>query len=243
MLAVAINERSFRNSKDAEWREALDLNGFTVLPHCLSSDEVARFLMELRPSPVRSGRAGIRHALQDPNIARLAWEPRLWQCARDVLGSNAVPFSATVFDKSPAANWLVAWHQDRAVPLRERREMPGWSGWSVKEGVTYANAPAEVLSNILALRVHLDDSTDQNGPLRVLAGTHKLGVLSENEIGKLAAEYPAVHCIVPRGGVLAIRPLLVHASSKLQVAIPRRIIHIEYTALGDFSPLRKIAAC
>jgi hypothetical protein len=38
-----------------------------------------------------------------------------------------------------------------------------------------------------------------------------------------------VDCIVPAGGVLAMRPLLLHSSSKTVVPAPRRVIHIEYS--------------
>jgi hypothetical protein len=98
--------------------------------------------------------------------------------AARTLDSEPVPFGATLFDKSSNANWLVAWHQDRALPLVERREAAGWGPWSQKGGVVYANAPATALAKVVALRVHLDDSTAENGPLRVLPGTHTLGVLS-----------------------------------------------------------------
>ena len=94
----------------------------------------------------------------------------------------------------------------------------------------YAHAPADALAQVLALRVHLDDSGTHNGPLRVLPATHNLGVLSHDAMHRLAAEIMPVDCLVPRGGVLAIRPLLVHASSKSQIATPRRVLHIEYAA-------------
>jgi ectoine hydroxylase-related dioxygenase (phytanoyl-CoA dioxygenase family) len=83
---------------------------------------------------------------------------------------------------------------------------------------------------VIALRVHVDDSTAENGPLRVLPGTHSHGVLSDEQIHSLADEVRAVECLVPQGGVLAMRPLIVHASSKSQVAAQRRVLHIEYAA-------------
>jgi ectoine hydroxylase-related dioxygenase (phytanoyl-CoA dioxygenase family) len=96
--------------------------------------------------------------------------------------------------------------------------------------VIYAHAPTSALEDVVALRVHLDDSTIKNGPLRVLPGTHKLGVLSDDAVHQLAAKMQAVDCLVPKGGVLAMRPLLIHASSKSQAAMPRRVLHIEYAA-------------
>lgn len=150
--------------------------------------------------------------------------------AQEVLGEEAFPFRATLFDKSPTANWLVVWHQDTALPLRERREASGWGPWSIKDGVTYAHAPASALSQVLALRVHLDDSTAANGPLRVLPGTHTLGVLTDESLHDLSTRVTAVDCLAPQGGVLAMRPLIVHASSKSQSDSPRRVLHIEYAS-------------
>ena len=151
---------------------------------------------------------------------------------RSILGSGAFPFRATLFDKSSDANWLVVWHQDTALPLRARTEIPGWGPWSIKDKINYAHAPAEALEQVLALRLHLDDSTEQNGPLRVLRGTHKLGVLSEDEVEKLTRELNAEDCLASKGSVLAMRPLLIHSSSKSQNDLPRRVLHIEYAASG-----------
>jgi ectoine hydroxylase-related dioxygenase (phytanoyl-CoA dioxygenase family) len=102
----------------------------------------------------------------------------------------------------------------------------------MKEGVHYAHAPSSTLSEILALRIHLDDSTATNGPLRVLPETHKLGVLSDDAIHKLSGRIAPVDCLAPKGGIVAIRPLLVHASSKTQSRETRRVLHIEYAATG-----------
>src|SRR2546422_351103 len=148
--------------------------------------------------------------------------------AREALGAEAFPFRATLFDKTPSANWLVVWHQDTALPLQGRHEFPGWGPWSVKDGVNYAHAPASALSQVLALRVHLDDSTAENGPLRVLPGTHTLGVLTDEALHDLSTKIAAVECLASQGGVLAMRPLIVHASSKSQSEISRRVLHIEY---------------
>jgi ectoine hydroxylase-related dioxygenase (phytanoyl-CoA dioxygenase family) len=154
----------------------------------------------------------------------------LTSLAAGTLGSEPVPFGATLFDKSSNANWLVAWHQDRALPLVERRDSAGWGPWSQKDGVVYANAPATALAKVVALRVHLDDSTAANGPLRVLAGTHTLGVLSDAQIDDAVRRIEPVMCTVERGGVIVMRPLTVHASSKATAAASRRVLHIEYAA-------------
>jgi ectoine hydroxylase-related dioxygenase (phytanoyl-CoA dioxygenase family) len=204
--------------------------GFDIIPGVLSSAEIDVLDSGLAAWPVKRSRAGVRHLLACPAVASIARDPRLLAIARRVLGADALPFGATLFDKSAEANWLVVWHQDTALPLRERRDAPGWGPWSTKEGVTYAHAPASALSRVVALRIHLDDSTEMNGPLRVLPGSHTLGVLSDPEIQNLAGEVPAHACVAPSGSIVMMRPLLVHASSKVASPAARRVIHIEYAS-------------
>jgi ectoine hydroxylase-related dioxygenase (phytanoyl-CoA dioxygenase family) len=212
------------------WRSAVQESGFAAISGILADSEVEFLLEALALQPLERTKAGIRHALSHKRVAELARDTRLLEIAHGILGNEAFPFRATLFDKSPAANWLVVWHQDTALPLRARRETPGWGPWSVKKGVTYAHAPASAIEQILALRVHLDNSTSDNGPLRVLPGTHTLGVLTEEKLHEVSKTVSPFECLVPKGGVLAMRPLLVHASSKSDTQAPRRVLHIEYAA-------------
>jgi ectoine hydroxylase-related dioxygenase (phytanoyl-CoA dioxygenase family) len=135
-----------------------------------------------------------------------------------------------LFDKSAISNWLVAWHQDTALPLHQRVDDSLWGPWSVKGGVLHAIAPAAALAMMVALRVHVDDSTLTNGPLRVLPDTHTAGVLTQEDIQRFAGVVQQVECVSSAGGVVAMRPLVVHASSKASDHQPRRVLHIEYAA-------------
>jgi ectoine hydroxylase-related dioxygenase (phytanoyl-CoA dioxygenase family) len=111
----------------------------------------------------------------------------------------------------------------------------------VKAGVLHANAPARALEQIVALRVHLDDSGESNGPLRVLPGTHIDGVLTHEEVRRAASTVRPVDCVAPAGGVVAMRPLLVHASSKSSDDQPRRVLHIDYAASVQIAPGLELA--
>jgi len=212
------------------YRQQVDERGFAVIPGIFEEDRVTLLAENLATPNLRRSRAGVRHALGHAAVASLARDTQLLNVARCVLGASAFPFRATMFEKTTDANWLVVWHQDTALPLWRRQETSGWGPWSVKEGVIYAHAPASALSQVLALRVHLDDSTSRNGPLRVLPGTHALGVLSDDAIHQLAQEVVPVECCVPRGGIVAMKPLVVHSSSKSQSECARRVLHIEYAA-------------
>ena len=210
-------------------------HGFSILPTLFLRSEMEKLAWDIEQSSLRRSKAGIRHALQLEGVRKLATELRLVNLAQAILGQEAIPYRATLFDKSPHANWLVVWHQDTALPVRQRHNVEGWGPWSVKDGITYAHAPASALCQVVALRVHLDDSDADNGPLKVLPGTHVNGVLTDAAIEQLAAQIPPTHCLVPQGGVLAMRPLIVHASSKSASAAPRRVLHIEYAACRTFA--------
>jgi ectoine hydroxylase-related dioxygenase (phytanoyl-CoA dioxygenase family) len=215
--------------------------GFTIIEAVLDGTEVAELARTLETSDLARSRAGARHLMNHPAVCAVAVDPRMVAIAGRFLGETAIPYKATLFDKSPARNWLVSWHQDTVLPLCERREVPEWGPWSIKGGVTYAFAPASAVAQVVALRLHLDDSRADNGPLRVLPGTHTLGLLKESNIARLTTEVPSVDCTVPAGGVVVMRPLIVHASSKVDSDLPRRVPHIEYARsldLGDGVRLR-----
>ena len=216
-------------------------HGYAILPNIFPHNEISEVADVISQSQLKRSRAGARHILSVPAVSKVAEDLRLLSIAGEVLGQAAIPFRATLFDKSPSSNWLVAWHQDTALPLVKRIEEPGWGPWSIKEGVSYAHAPSEALEQVLALRVHLDDSESANGPLRVIPDTHCYGVLSDSEIQKRASTSQDVECTVARGGVIAMRPLIIHASSKAENDSPRRVLHIEYASRIEISNELRLA--
>ena len=92
-------------------------SGFRIVENTLSPDESRGLLKTLDQPPASRGRAGARHLMAVPEIARLAHDSRLLSLARGELDGAAVPFRATLFEKSGKANWLVVWHQDTALPI------------------------------------------------------------------------------------------------------------------------------
>jgi ectoine hydroxylase-related dioxygenase (phytanoyl-CoA dioxygenase family) len=219
----------------------IDRPGFRIENYVLSGAECDKLINAVQQSLRRRSRAGARHLMSIPAIEAAAKDERLLRIARLALGDGAVPYRATLFDKSARANWLVVWHQDTALPLESRNDSAEWGPWSVKAGILYAHAPAWALSRVLALRISLDASMSENGPLRVIPGSHLGGVLSDDEILHLARMRENVEALVPRGGVLAMRPLLVHSSSKSRGSEPRRVLHIEYADDLDLGPGLRLA--
>lgn len=131
----------------------------------------------------------------------------------------------TYFNKSVLNNWFVAFHQDRSIPVAASVPADRWSGWSQKEGMTFIHGPDELLSQMLAIRLHIDDSTPDNGPLSVIPNSHQYGTLLPKQIEALRKFALPKSLIVNVGSVIAMRPLLLHASSKSHASQDRRILH------------------
>src|SRR4029077_20566732 len=132
--------------------------GYEVIESVLAESECEELLASLRSLKSARSRAGARHLLSVARVNRLANDSRLIALAARMLGGIGIPFRVTLFDKSHAANWSVVWHQDTALPIRERVDTPGWGPWSRKAGILYAHAPTAALIQVVALRVHLDES-------------------------------------------------------------------------------------
>lgn len=175
--------------------------------------------------------AGQRSLLRDlPAVRELAHSAEFLSLVAELGCPGAWPVRAVFFDKNLAQNWKVPWHQDLSIAVAERRELPGFSPWSQKDGTLHVQPPTEVLQGMVTLRLHLDDCGSDNGPLRVIPGSHREGKLSPDAITRLRDSKPEQACIVSAGDVVAMSPLILHASSPAASPRHRRVIHIEYTA-------------
>jgi len=170
-----------------------------------------------------------RNLLDVPIVRELAASEPVKQLVTACLGKECFAVRGILFNKTPESNWKVTWHQDKTIAVRERREVASFGPWSVKAGVPSVQPPASVMAKMVAIRLHLDDSHESNGPLRIIPGSHKAGCLSTEEVATWR-ERPSVVCTVPRGGAILMRPLLVHASSSCSKPEPRRVIHLEFAA-------------
>ena len=179
-----------------------------------------------------TGIYALRNLLDSPAICDFAESPAIRRLVIPILGEGAFAVRGIFFDKTPDANWKVNWHQDLAIAVRERRDAAGFGAWSEKAGAVHVQPPPELLARMLTVRVHLDDCPPENGALRVLAGSHLTGRLRDADIARWRGQIKETVCAVNRGGVVALRPLLLHASSASELPVRRRVLHLEYAAEG-----------
>jgi ectoine hydroxylase-related dioxygenase (phytanoyl-CoA dioxygenase family) len=219
-------------------REQIDHDGFAVVPTFGEPPTPADLLagLQRRGDTALAGEAqksphGLRNLLRlAPTVRALAQTLAQSACVTPILGAGAFPVRALFFDKPTTANWKVPWHQDLSIAVHARVDMPGFGPWSIKAGIPHVQPPVALLERMLAVRVHLDECDDTNGPLQVIPGSHRHGRLDPAAIRAWRARVAPVTCLVPRGGLLLMRPLLLHASSAAQRPEHRRVIHLEFAA-------------
>jgi ectoine hydroxylase-related dioxygenase (phytanoyl-CoA dioxygenase family) len=212
----------------------LSSDGYAIRPDVLREECVEKLVDALesyRRSKGALAEAGLRNlAGVLPEIEELRRNETLLDLASSVLGRRAFVVRTLFFDKTPNANWKVAWHQDLTIVVRERLETHGFGPWSLKDGIPHVQPPADLLSRMITLRLHLDHCDAGNGALRVLPGSHLQGRLSAEQIQAWRNRVPEVTCEVSRGGVLFMRPLLLHSSAPAAVPRHRRVLHFEFAA-------------
>lgn len=201
----------------------LSRHGFAVIPDVLSCQEVDA--IKLRLDGDSGNNAGSRKLLDLEWCRQLAQKLRRDSALHVFLPEGMQPVQCTLFSKTAENNWLVGLHQDLSIPVAERVKSERCTGWCEKEGVTFVQPPIEILENLVAIRLHIDDCNEQNGALRVVPGSHRLGRLCAD--AALRERESRGECCVPvaQGGAMVMRPLLLHASSKSAAPQPRRVLH------------------
>jgi ectoine hydroxylase-related dioxygenase (phytanoyl-CoA dioxygenase family) len=214
----------------------LEDDGYARADVGLTADQCEHITSSLPPLAA-VGRGGVRDLISHPVIATLLRHPRLAKSLWSTIGRDLVAVNATLFDKTPPANWRVQWHQDRTITVKERLDARGFGPWSTKNGRARVDAPASVLAQMVAVRIHLDECNADNGPLLVIPGSHANGKLSETEIARVVAGESAVALAMPQGSLILLRPLLLHSSSAASSPAHRRVLHIEFAPRECISPL------
>jgi len=221
----------------ADLRVEIERAGFRIIPTALANDEIVALIEAVEEARgargARCRRSGevfaIRNLLRDvPAVRTTAASNAVRALVEPVLGADAFPVRGILFDKTAAANWKVVWHQDSKIPVTRRLEVAGFRSWSVKSGIVHVEPPSAVLEQMLTVRLHLDKCDEGSGPLMVKAGSHRSGRLDDRERERWRLNAPSVPCLVPRGGALVMRPLLLHASSSAREPGHRRVIHLEF---------------
>jgi ectoine hydroxylase-related dioxygenase (phytanoyl-CoA dioxygenase family) len=212
-------------------------SGFSIIPSFIPTEDLPPLIDEAERLFAEHGRrpAGVRRVLARSRVfAEFTQSERIRSLVAPIVGDRAICVRSLLFDKSFESNWDVAWHQDTTIAVTARADVPGFGPWSIKEGVPHVRPPAEILNNMLTVRIHLDACSEENGPLYIAPGSHGDGI--RTDVSDFAEfELQKVACVTDAGGAVLMWPLVFHSSRKALQPTHRRVLHLEFAG-GDLPP-------
>ncbi len=212
--------------------------GFAVVPEVYNSSEISQLRNILdaycskldQNKPVHAIRRAIKRI---PELGPLLWNKNMKALISEMGGTDFFLTKSIYFDKPKESNWFVSYHQDLSISVEEKHQLENYGNWTKKDDQFGVQPPLEVLENIITLRLHLDDTDENNGALKLIPSSHKLGVKRIHEVSTESE----VLCKVPRGAIMLMKPLTFHASSRSKVQKRRRVLHLEFSNQELVKPL------
>jgi ectoine hydroxylase-related dioxygenase (phytanoyl-CoA dioxygenase family) len=215
--------------------EALKDKGYTIVPEVFSSAECDKILSYIEwadtaHSTFRKSADlfAIRQFLKEvPATQSIILNNSLNTIIQALLGSDFFITKSIYFDKPAQSNWFVSYHQDLTISVDKKLELQGYGPWTVKQNQFAVQPPLAILQNNFTIRIHLDDTDENNGALKVIPGSHQKGIYRPETIDW--NEETEDICRVNKGGIMIMQPLLLHSSGRTTNNNKRRVVHMEFS--------------
>ena len=209
--------------------------GFTVIENIYSRDEVEQIIKTINQtdsSRLTFGKSAdifaIRQFLKEvPETADLIFSDNLKAVIRQLFGDDYFVVKSIYFDKPETSNWFVSYHQDLTISVDKKMDIENYGPWTVKQNQFAVQPPIDILENIFTIRIHLDDTDENNGGLKVVPKSHLKNIYRSETIDWTIEKEEI--CKVPTGGLMIMKPLILHGSNKTTNNKKRRVVHIEFS--------------
>lgn len=216
-------------------KNELTSDGFTTISNIYSNSQVDDILFHINTANTNretfrksSDIFAIRQFLKEiPGVINLIFNDNLIAILKQIFDKKFFVVKSIYFDKPPSSNWYVSYHQDLTISVDKKMELPGFDSWTVKQEQFAVQPPLNILENIVTIRIHLDDTDENNGALKVIPSSHLKGIYRPEAIDWAMEE--EIYCNVPKGGIMLMKPLLLHSSGRTTNNKQRRVIHIEFS--------------
>jgi ectoine hydroxylase-related dioxygenase (phytanoyl-CoA dioxygenase family) len=214
--------------------DALKDKGYTIIPKVFSSTECDEMLSHIEMADTANSTFrkstdlfAIRQFLKEvPATQSIIFNNNLTTIIQALFGSGFFITKSIYFDKPAQSNWFVSYHQDLTISVDKKLELPGYGPWTVKQNQFAVQPPLAILENNFTIRIHLDDTDENNGALKVIPGSHQKGIYRPETIDWHKETEDL--CKVGKGGIMIMRPLLLHSSGRTTNSNKRRVVHIEF---------------
>lgn len=210
-------------------------NGFTVINNVFSNEEIEKISgviqsIDTSKDTFRKSEDlfAIRQFLKEiPEVRNVIFNENIKAIIKEIFGKNYFIVKSIYFDKPEKSNWYVAYHQDLTVSVDKKIELPNFGPWTTKQNQFAVQPPLNILENIFTIRIHLDDTDENNGALKVVPTSHSKGIYRPETID-WNVETEEI-CKVEKGGIMIMKPLILHGSNRTTNGKKRRVIHIEFS--------------
>ena len=204
--------------------------GFAVVNNFISEHWSNTILKDIERSQISTEVSGVRNINKKLNsVSEYLDSEEFNKSSAPFIPRHSQLVRAILFNKSPVSNWFVSWHQDKTVAVSSKFEASGWNTWSVKDDILHVQPPLAVLESIVTIRIHLDTTRKENGCLKIIPGSHKFGLLTQNHIREIVTGELPYFCECDKYAALIMRPHILHASSKSLKPENRRVLHFEFS--------------
>ncbi len=214
-------------------KQSIATDGFTITNNVFTNQEIDAITAAIAAANTTTpffrqtgDLFAIRRFLHEvPGVVPHVFNEKLIATITNLFGQDYFVVKSIYFDKPGSSNWFVAWHQDLTIAVDNKHEVDGFCNWTKKQGQFAVQPPAEMLADNFTIRIHLDDTDENNGALKVIPGSHAKGICRPDKIGAGKENT----CTVKKGGIMIMRPLLMHASGRTGNNKSRRVVHIEFS--------------
>lgn len=218
-------------------RHKIDLveNGFTTVENIYTNIEIEQILLTIDQADKTKETFrkstdvfAIRQFFKEiPESVNLVFNDNLRKVVRQIFGENYFIVKSIYFDKPESSNWFVAYHQDLTISVDKKLELENFGPWTTKQNQFSVQPPINIMENIYTIRIHLDDTDENNGALKVVPKSHLKKIYRPESINwTIESE---LTCNVLKGGIMIMKPLILHCSSRTTNNKKRRVIHIEFS--------------
>ena len=119
----------------------------------------------------------IRQFLKEvPDTIELIFNKKLKAIIREIFGKDYFLVKSIYFDKPETSNWFVSYHQDLTISVNQKVEILGFGPYTKKHDQFAVQPPLNILESNFTIRIHLDDTNEENGALKVIPNSHSKGI-------------------------------------------------------------------
>jgi hypothetical protein len=232
-LTSAIGKDVMENT--SEIKEKIEKEGFAIIDSVYSEREVEDLLSVIAGADTSketfrktNDLFAIRQFFKEiPASVDKIFTPHFIHLLSNLFGREYFVIKSIYFDKPEESNWFVSYHQDLTISVDKKLDLEGFGPWTTKQNQFAVQPPFTTLADNFTVRIHLDTTNAENGALKVIPTSHLKGIIRPETIDWTIEK--EVICHVQKGGIMIMKPLLLHSSGRTTNNRKRRVVHVEFS--------------